>query len=152
MGRDMKQKPLRDSSWKEEKLRLCSHYGQLFVSARKAFRQGRDGAVDGAVRRGRVWCTKFQSSLMNIYFRFSGFQSSLRLTRDLNQLRRRRRRRRLQRQKTIGFITKTTALHVHHAFQYISLTSTARLRRVKPPNATFYGGRGHKKTNFPFSI
>ena len=30
--------------------------------------------------------------------------------------------------KTIGFIRKTTALHVHHAW-YISLTSTARLRR-----------------------
>ena len=26
-------------------------------------------------------------------------------------------------------IKKTTALHVHHAFWYISLTSTARLRR-----------------------
>ena len=25
----------------------------------------------------RVWCTKSQSSLLNIYFRFSGFQSSL---------------------------------------------------------------------------
>ena len=24
-----------------------------------------------------VWCTKFQSSLLNIYFRFNGFQSSL---------------------------------------------------------------------------
>ena len=31
--------------------------------------------------------------------------------------------------KTIGLMIKTTALHVHHAFQYISLTSTARLRR-----------------------
>ena len=31
--------------------------------------------------------------------------------------------------KTIVFMCKTTALHVHHAFQYISLTSTARLRR-----------------------
>ena len=31
--------------------------------------------------------------------------------------------------KTIGLMVKTTALHVHHAFQYISLTSTARLRR-----------------------
>ena len=28
-----------------------------------------------------------------------------------------------------GFMSKTKALHVHHAFQYISLTSTARLRR-----------------------
>ena len=27
----------------------------------------------------RVWCTKSQSSLLNIYFRLSGFQSSLRL-------------------------------------------------------------------------
>ena len=27
-----------------------------------------------------VWCTEFQSSLMNIYFRFIGFQSSLRIT------------------------------------------------------------------------
>ena len=26
-------------------------------------------------------------------------------------------------------MSKTTALHVHHAFRYISLTSTARLRR-----------------------
>ena len=32
-------------------------------------------------------------------------------------------------QKTIVFMFKTTALHEHHAFQYIYLTSTARLRR-----------------------
>ena len=31
--------------------------------------------------------------------------------------------------KTIVFMCKTTALHQHNAFQYISLTSTARLRR-----------------------
>ena len=31
--------------------------------------------------------------------------------------------------KTIGFMSKTTVLHVHHAFWYISMTSTARLRR-----------------------
>ena len=36
---------------------------------------------------------------------------------------------RRQRQKTIGFMSKTTALHVHQALKYISLTSTARLRR-----------------------
>ena len=41
---------------------------------------------------------------------------------ELKQLRR-------QRQKTIGFMSKTTALHVHQALKYISLTSTARLRR-----------------------
>ena len=40
-----------------------------------------------------------------------------------------KRRRQQQRQKTIVFMCKTTALHVHHAFQYISLTSAARLRR-----------------------
>ena len=31
--------------------------------------------------------------------------------------------------KTIGFISKTTTLHVHHAFLYISLPVFARLRR-----------------------
>ena len=30
--------------------------------------------------------------------------------------------------KTIGFISKTTALHVYHTFYYIYFTSTARLR------------------------
>ena len=29
--------------------------------------------------------------------------------------------RRRQRKKTIGFMSKTTTLHVHHAFLYISL-------------------------------
>ena len=47
--------------------------------------------------------------------------------REVKQLKRPRRRRQLQ--KTIGLMIKTTALHVHHAFKYISLTSTARLRR-----------------------
>ena len=45
--------------------------------------------------------------------------------RECRELRRRKQR---QGQKTGGFISKTTALHVHRAFQYISLTSTARLR------------------------
>ena len=44
--------------------------------------------------------------------------------RELKQL-----RRRPQRQKTIGFMSKTTALDVHQALKYISLMSTARLRR-----------------------
>ena len=46
--------------------------------------------------------------------------------------------------KTIGFMSKTTALQVHwrplHDYD------------VKPPNATFCGGRGRTTTNFPFSI
>ena len=31
--------------------------------------------------------------------------------------------------KTIGLIRKTTTLHVHHAFLYISVPAFARLRR-----------------------
>ena len=31
--------------------------------------------------------------------------------------------------KTIGFISKTTTFHVHHAFLYITLPVCARLRR-----------------------
>ena len=46
---------------------------------------------------------------------------------------------------------KTTAHPVHHAFQYISLTSTPEYD-VKPPNLTFYGGRGHTTTNLPSSF
>ena len=34
--------------------------------------------------------------------------------------------------KTIGLIRKTTTLHVHHAFSYISLPVFARLRRENP--------------------
>ena len=48
---------------------------------------------------------------------------------DNRDLKQRPRRQQHQRQKTSVFMCKTTALHVHHAFQYISLTSTARLRR-----------------------
>ena len=46
-------------------------------------------------------------------------------TRKLKQLRRRRRE---QLQRTTGLMIKTTALYVDHAFKYISLTSTARVR------------------------
>ena len=41
-------------------------------------------------------------------------------TRDLSKPGRRRQR---ERQKTIGLMSKTTTLHVHHAFLYISLQS-----------------------------
>ena len=43
---------------------------------------------------------------------------------------------------------KTTALHVHHAFWYISLHDYDE----KPPNFPFYGGRGHTMTSFPSSF
>ena len=53
--------------------------------------------------------------------------------------------------KVIGLISKTTTLHVHHAFLYISLPSLHHYG-VKMPNFTFYGGRKQAKTNFSFSF
>ena len=38
----------------------------------------------------------------------------------------------------IGLISKTTTLHVHHTFLYLSLTSLHDYD-VKMPNFTFYG-------------
>ena len=42
--------------------------------------------------------------------------------------------------KVIGFISKTTTLHVHHAILYISLPSLHDYD-VKMPDFTFHGGR-----------
>jgi len=53
--------------------------------------------------------------------------------------------------KTIGLISKTTTLHVHHAFLYISLRSRHDYD-VKMPNFTFYGGRKQATTNCSFSF
>ena len=44
----------------------------------------------------------------------------------------------------IGLDGKTTTLHVHHAFLYISLPSL--------PNFTYYGGREPKTTTLLFSF
>ena len=55
-----------------------------------------------------------------LLFKLSRCYRRRRRTRDLTKPRRRRQR---ERQKTIGLISKTTTLHVHHAFLYISLTS-----------------------------
>ena len=49
--------------------------------------------------------------------------------------------------KAIAWQGKTTTLHVHHAFLYISLPSTARLP-VKMPNFTFCEGRKQAMTKF----
>ena len=49
--------------------------------------------------------------------------------------------------KEIGLISKTTTLHVHHAFLYISLPPLHDYG-VKLPNFTFYGGRKQAKTSF----
>ena len=51
--------------------------------------------------------------------------------------------------KAIGLISKTTTLHVHHAFLYISLPSLHDYE-VKMPNFTFYGGRKQGTTIFSF--
>ena len=53
--------------------------------------------------------------------------------------------------KAIGLLNKTTTLHVHHAFLYISLPPLQDYN-VKMPNFTFYRGRKQAATNFSFSF
>ena len=53
--------------------------------------------------------------------------------------------------KAIGLISKTTILHVHHAFLYISLPSLHDYD-VKMPNVTMYGGSTQATTRFPLSF
>ena len=53
--------------------------------------------------------------------------------------------------KAIGLLRKTTSLHVHHAFLYISLPSLHDYD-VKMPNCKFYGGRKQATTNLFFSL
>ena len=53
--------------------------------------------------------------------------------------------------KTIGLISKTTFLHVHHTFLYISLPSLHDYD-VKMPTFTIYGERKQATTNFLFSF
>ena len=51
----------------------------------------------------------------------------------------------------IGLLRKTTTLHVHHAFPYISLPSLHDYD-VKMLNYKFYGGRKQATTNLFFSL
>ena len=53
--------------------------------------------------------------------------------------------------KAIGLLRKTTTLHVHHAFLYISLPSLHDYH-VKMPNYKFYGGRKQATANLFFSL
>ena len=53
--------------------------------------------------------------------------------------------------KAIGLLSKTTSLHVHHAFLYISLPLLHDYD-VKMPSFTFYGGRKQATTKFFFSF
>ena len=67
-----------------------------------------------------------------------------------NRLKQRRRRRQRERQKSNRFrISKTTTLHVHQAFLYISLPSLHDYD-VEMPNFTFCGEREHKTTTLFF--
>ena len=52
--------------------------------------------------------------------------------------------------KAIGLLRKTTTLHVHHAFVYISLPSLHDYD-VKMLNCKFYGGRKQATTHLFFS-
>ena len=52
--------------------------------------------------------------------------------------------------KTIGLISKTTTLHVHHAFLYIFLPFLHDYD-VNMRNLAFYGGRKQAATKFNFS-
>ena len=49
----------------------------------------------------------------------------------------------------MGLLSKTTTLHVHHAFLYISLPSLHDYH-LKIPDLTLYGGRNQATTNFSF--
>ena len=53
--------------------------------------------------------------------------------------------------KAISLLSKTTHLHVHHTFLYISLPSLHDYD-VKMHNFMFYGRRKQVTTNFPFSF
>ena len=53
--------------------------------------------------------------------------------------------------KAIGLLRKTTTLHVHHTFLYISLPSLHDYD-VKMPNCKFYGGRKQATTNLFFPL
>ena len=51
----------------------------------------------------------------------------------------------------MGLLSKTTGLHVHHAFLYISLPLLHDYD-VKMPNFTFYGGRKQATAKVSFSF
>ena len=53
--------------------------------------------------------------------------------------------------KGMGLLSKTTILHMHHSFLYISLPSLLDYD-VKMPDFTLFGGRKEATTNFSFSF
>ena len=59
-------------------------------------------------------------------------------------------RKKKKKKKTVGLISKTTTLHVHHGFLYIFLPFLHGYD-VNMPNFAFYGGRTQATTKFYFS-
>ena len=53
--------------------------------------------------------------------------------------------------EAIGLVTKTTVLHVHHAFLYISFPSLHEYD-VKMPTFTMYRGSTRAATKFPLYL
>ena len=51
----------------------------------------------------------------------------------------------------LGLLSKTTSLHVHHAFLYMSL-SLLHNHDVKMPNFTFHGGFKQATTKFSLNL
>ena len=74
----------------------------------------------------------------------------LTLDRDF-KIQRRGRRRERQKKKTIGLMSKTTTLHVHYTFLYISWAALHDYD-VRIPNFAFYGVHKQAKTKFCFSL
>ena len=79
------------------------------------------------------------------------FKLSLSSSSDIRDLTKPRRRWQQERQKTIGLMSKTTTLHVHHAFLYISLLSLHNYD-VKWPNFNFTWERERKAINSTISV
>ena len=89
---------------------------------------------------GEAWTLQF-------FPRRGGF-CTLAIIRDFKMPRRWRQR---ERQKSNRWKGKTTTLHVHHAFLYISLPSLHDYDG-KMPNFTFYGGRKQTTAKVSFSF
>ena len=53
--------------------------------------------------------------------------------------------------EAVGLLSKTTSLHVHHAFLCITLPLLHNYN-MKMHSFTFYGGRKQATTNFSFSF
>ena len=115
--------PVRSPSWCEP--------GRLFFSS---FLTRNEGTTDESKKR--LGC--YEQEPVNLPGEYSVFDSSQCIVNNKKIKMRRRRE---------SQISKTTTLHVHHTFLYISFPSTGRLP-VKMPNFMFCEGRKHAMTKF----